>query len=312
MMKRFFAFVLIMMLCVLCFAGCSNMSDVVDNKNLDADETQIITQSSQNFQFLNTEEMIGMYFYDQLSNVEKSLYCYIVVQLNEFVSEVRFNDMELFGQEISDESMMKVITAVEQDHPEYFWTTQSFGYVTTQTEKIVSFSKKDDAETLKRLLEECDKVGNEILVAIPESSSYEKAKYIYNCLLDMVEYTDQKDQYFDIRGALLNKATNCNGYAHALKFLFDKADIPCIVVYGSTDGGWHAWNAIQLDGQWYWVDSTWGDSTNNRDFYFCMTDSELFTDHTVHRKAAYAGWETSQTFVFPTCTDTKYREWWKH
>ena len=44
----------------------------------------------------------------------------------------------------------------------------------------------------------------------------------------------------------------CQGYAFALKYLCDEADIPCTVVTSST----HMWNLVKLNNNWYVVDTT--------------------------------------------------------
>lgn len=252
-------------------------------------------------QTLDDEETECWYFYNELSKTEKSLYCFLLNELKEFNTRVEFNEENVFGQTFSDESLMKVFTALEQDHPEYFWITNSFGYAQTQNKTIVWSSSKDDVATLEKTLNECNTIADEIILQISSDwSEYKKAKYIYNYILENLQYTDDKAQHFNI-GALLTGKTNCNGYAHIFKFLCDKAKIPCLVVYGAVPSGWHAWNAIKIDDKWCWVDCTLADSTNNKWFYFCMTDEELAIDHTLHKKAAYGGWETTETFDFPEC-----------
>lgn len=54
----------------------------------------------------------------------------------------------------------------------------------------------------------------------------------------------------------------CEGYTKGLQVLCHAADIPCVQLEGSAGGG-HMWNAIKLDGVWYFCDPTWDDP--NRD-----------------------------------------------
>ena len=39
--------------------------------------------------------------------------------------------------------------------------------------------------------------------------------------------------------------------------------IPCTLVMGKTDNVSHAWNAVKLDGNWYYIDVTWDDPVVN-------------------------------------------------
>lgn len=50
----------------------------------------------------------------------------------------------------------------------------------------------------------------------------------------------------------------CQGYALAFKVLMNRAGVPCCYVNGVG----HAWNGVQLDDTWYYVDVTWDDPVN--------------------------------------------------
>lgn len=61
----------------------------------------------------------------------------------------------------------------------------------------------------------------------------------------------------------------CQGYSELFKALCDYSQIPCFIVSGYSKGyGYrpgkkfsesdHAWNAVQIDGQWQLIDATWG------------------------------------------------------
>lgn len=78
--------------------------------------------------------------------------------------------------------------------------------------------------------------------------------------------------------------TVCNGYAILTQALCWAQGIPAIYVTGASSGGHHAWNLIQLESEWKWVDATW--NTFNRydgpnawekgdqrlDYYLCPTE----------------------------------------
>lgn len=74
---------------------------------------------------------------------------------------------------------------------------------------------------------------------------------------DGTTYTKDRLVYTSY-GAFVEGNSVCQGYALAFKTLMNRADIPCCYVNGTG----HAWNMVQLDGAWYYVDVTWDDPAN--------------------------------------------------
>ena len=62
-------------------------------------------------------------------------------------------------------------------------------------------------------------------------------------------------------GLLVEGQAICMGYANTFQLFMDLLDIPCVTVIGASSGSRedHAWNLVQLDGDWYAVDTTWDD-----------------------------------------------------
>ncbi|MBS5144124.1 MAG: transglutaminase domain-containing protein [Butyricicoccus pullicaecorum] len=92
----------------------------------------------------------------------------------------------------------------------------------------------------------------------------EKAETLYRFLTEKVKYdhryySNRTSMPFDSQtaiGALRDGVAICGGYSHALKLLFEQVGIPCYNVTGTVGGEHHMWNIAQLDGQWFWFDST--------------------------------------------------------
>lgn len=96
------------------------------------------------------------------------------------------------------------------------------------------------------------------------SDEYEKIKYIYTYLIDNVDYDLDAPDNQNIYSALVGKRSVCAGYAKSCQYLLQQLGIYCIYVTGQTtdpNGGVadHAWNIVQCNGQYYYVDTTWGD-----------------------------------------------------
>ncbi|MDR2909182.1 MAG: DUF4358 domain-containing protein [Oscillospiraceae bacterium] len=62
-------------------------------------------------------------------------------------------------------------------------------------------------------------------------------------------------------GPLLKGKATCMGYALTFQLFMDMLEIPCVTVEGTSGGGKveHAWNMVELDGEWRHIDVTWDD-----------------------------------------------------
>lgn len=82
--------------------------------------------------------------------------------------------------------------------------------------------------------------------------------------------------------ALVNRTTACYGYAQLFMDVMNRQGIPCKILTceNTGDGYGHAWNAVQLDGQWYHVDATWDDPIPDiygysNHLFFLRTDEQF-------------------------------------
>jgi len=147
-------------------------------------------------------------------------------------------------------------------------------------------------------------------------SDYAVVKKIYENIIGLVDYDslgleeskhapkgNKPDDLRSIYGVFVKKKAVCAGYAVATQYLLNRVGIECVYIRGDTTEGYHAWNLLKLEGDYYYIDTTWGDRSNtdklksregmNYD-YFCITTKELLTDHT-----------PDVDFPVPECTATK-------
>lgn len=135
------------------------------------------------------------------------------------------------------------------------------------------------------------------------STDTEKVTAIHAWIVENIYYDQPVSMGISIRvndgvdtqspeNVLNNKRAVCDGYSHLFRALCWAQKIPCVYVRGSvtTDAREHAWNAVLLDGEWRWVDSTWdtfskyyGEGRWERgdqrlDYFLCSTEF-LSTDH---------------------------------
>ena len=109
---------------------------------------------------------------------------------------------------------------------------------------------------------------------------------VLNCAYDYDNYQHNTIPWesYSPRGLFCNGKAVCQGYAESFKLCMDILGIPCVIVTGTGNGGAHAWNAVELDGEWYMVDVTWDDPVPDTPgrvgyAYLNLTDEKMSRDH---------------------------------
>ena len=103
-------------------------------------------------------------------------------------------------------------------------------------------------------------------------TDFEKEKAIHDWILKNVSY-DHELQQRTAYTALTTGKTVCSGYAMLTEKMLTEAGIKSIIVTGSIPGGLHAWNMVQIDGNWYQFDATNNDVRLGTTKYYNKTDS---------------------------------------
>lgn len=246
----------------------------------------------------------GCYYYQQLSESEKSVYEDIYNACENLLPATRITPTNRFGAE-------RAIYAIRSDHPEFYWLKDDVVHTKMINDVAVEFScsvPSDASEKLKIL----DNKANEILANAP-SDKYGKVKYIYEYIINTTDYDLNAQDNQSPYSALVNGSSVCGGYAGAFQYLCDKAGIYCGFVSGEIRGrGLHAWNFVRINGQFYWVDVTWGDpvfadgspGTDNLNYdYLCVEDSEFLPERILPSDPSYSEHEIFMGFDYPNCVD---------
>lgn len=121
-----------------------------------------------------------------------------------------------------------------------------------------------------------------------DDSEYEMALCLHDWLLEQLEY-DNSLKWSSAESALTRGLGTCQAYESAYAKLLSAAGIENAETRDTYDG--HTWNAVKLDGDWYQVDCTWDDTSDNfygdldqRHLYFCLTDELMAIAHPGHEK----------------------------
>ncbi|MDD2681659.1 MAG: hypothetical protein PHT90_01725 [Bacilli bacterium] len=169
--------------------------------------------------------------------------------------------------------------AFVRDHLEFFWLTE--GYTTSYKYNENLLGEKTITEltlipTISEtyigdedlLTDDIDKYIIQVEMLVEESKdylyNYEKVKFFHDWLVLNNDYSEEsEDLAHSSIGALLNKYSPvCEGYAKAFMILCNYINIGNIVATGEA-GEKHAWNYVEIFGEWYFTDVTWDDPITN-------------------------------------------------
>lgn len=135
------------------------------------------------------------------------------------------------------------------------------------------------AETESAVVEKVDLLAAQCTAA-GCTTQYEIALWMHNWLIYNANYDYTYTEY-GADGVLLKGTGVCQSYTLAYQLLLEKMGIEVLVVTSEEMN--HAWNLINLNGNWYHVDCTWDDPDEGGmecHTYFCLSDAMMSRDHT--------------------------------
>lgn len=230
---------------------------------------------------------LSYYCYNLLNDSEKLVYRQFLsgIQSMKESFQVETNDMELVDQ---------IYEAVAADHPELFWmggyTVVSYLWNEQITRLVVEpeylFTKEEKQEKEKAIRQAADGIVTEAVSMYNEQ--YGQVRYLYETLICTTQYDENASDNQNITSVFLNHISVCMGYAKSFQYLAQKLGLECVTVSGKVAGEPHAWNLIQMEGEYYYVDPTWGDLNYSQPeahgeinyLFFGMSTKDLSINHT--------------------------------
>jgi hypothetical protein len=194
------------------------------------------------------------------------------------------------------QSYTRAYNALTSDHPELFWIAQGrakyecryylLPSLGGQYRIMLSLTAGDSSdsesggdqtalfESFHEEEKELDEAARALLDQVDLSlSDAAIALQLHDLLIDTAWYNIEAgadDYAHTAYGALVEDSAGnpggalCDGYALAYEYLLQRAGVTSTMVCGyagssEEDTEKHAWNLVQLDGDWYEVDATWDD-----------------------------------------------------
>ncbi len=143
-----------------------------------------------------------------------------------------------------------------------------------------------------------------IVQYLMENTTYFTDYYWEKKIVGQLTVLNSDVPFITAYGALAKGEANCFGYARAFDYLAKKAGLRCLTVVACNENDviGHAWNMVEVEGQWYQLDATWMDTEQAepdwRWFLFPAGEPE----HDYYNIQSYARY----TFPLPQCASEPY------
>ena len=288
------------------------------------------------------ENIVCRKSYDHLKDEgEKELYnelltsIYYVYPEAEATYQYKTKQIVLDGIFLSEAQVRTAIKALTDDNPQIFWTSNTFGYLLSEDNnytaiQLYSFYSPNE---IKTRIAQLNKAVDDFFARVPSGlSEYELEKYVHDEIIDMCDYdktvieSKGKESDYNIYnpyGVMVKNSAVCEGYSRTMQLLLNGLGVNCIGVMGGSHNELHMWNAVEIDGSWYYVDSTWDDVEKAfmRYNYFNISTEQLEKDHdfsplfTEMTDSEICGDKeisaSSMNIFIPKCNEVKYNYYYK-
>lgn len=204
-----------------------------------------------------------------------------------FVSKgITFKDMT-----VTQADLRIAFHAFLDDNPQLFWLeNDGFYYSVAENEAYFQMISPYSGDEIRSMNEKFVSQTNLILQSIPDNlSPVERELFLYDYIVESCVYDENaitkspedSDMAYTSYGVIADKSAVCEGYGKAFEYLLSLVGVNSMCFYGMGLEELHLWNAVELDGQWYYTDVTWADSDEDilKYDYFNLTYDMIAVDH---------------------------------
>lgn len=329
------------------FGNLSNNNIITQNILADNGETQVNSELDKAEMPETQKETVTSnkrYFYNQLNSYSKIIYEKLLSNKENMKTGTyklqfgeSFNNLleQENGADLLQDYYQSAVETYLNDNPDVFYLDPTKMYINIKTIKKVFYTTYDvyiDSGKMSNYLSNEftskqeihvaeEKIKNEVdkvIKKIDGGAEYDKILMIHDYIVNNCSFDEslQKDNVYNMYGAIVNKEAVCEGYTKAFKYFMDKVGIECVVVIGTATNSEnntesHAWNYINLNNKWYAIDVTWDDpivrghgfvGNDIKYKYFLKGSSIMNKDHFESGQFT----ENGQVYTYPTLSINDY------
>lgn len=238
--------------------GCSFVKSTVNSakETVNAAKKKVQVPTPMEEPVAETDGVHQEYYFKQLAMNEKRTYRQLLEGILAFEEQIRITD-------IDNDAIDKAYRALLKDHQELFWVHNGQTYYKSINASYTMFTPaygytQEEAALVETSMEAA---YQQVAAVLPEgSSTYDKVRTVYDYVIGSTDYVINEDDQ-NIAGVFAQGRAVCAGYAGAVQYLLERLGVESIYVSGETkmSSGGHAWNIVNIDGNYYYVDATNGD-----------------------------------------------------
>jgi len=244
------------------------------------------------------EVTLEKFFYNQLGGEQQVIY-------QELRNGLARSDEEIHLDTDDANEVHEIFQLILFDHPEFFWvsgaatsTVSRWPDGTTYTTFKPTYGHTGaEKEAMQAAIEEA--VEAFIVSLAPGLSEYELVRAVYEYIILTTTYEIDSTDNQNIYSVFVNRESVCAGFSRAAQLLLSRLGIFATYVVGvayvpgvSDEPIPHAWNLVRVNGEYYYLDVTWGspafqegsELANRIDVvydYLLVSEEKLFRTHTL-------------------------------
>lgn len=236
-----------------------------------ADEKTVTNDSALRNQKVISEEDVmkalaenqNYFYFLLLDNEERKTYAEIYCAIKNMEDDVTLSTLNL-------ERVDKAFKYMYYDHPELYYVS---GYTYTKTlmnDEPVSLAISGYYTMNESEVKAYKEYVNNYVVDfksalgdfVENADDYNIVKFTYEYVIDHTDYDVNAPHNQSIISAMAYGHSVCAGYSRTMQYLLRECGIDITFVMGtSRNGEAHSWNLLKADGEYYYMDVTYGDES---------------------------------------------------